>query len=167
MIIVLSSPVPVANEHQIIQQLFDAGLDLFQVYKPDFTEEEVEAYIVQIPSQYHERTSLHSSHFKFHALEELEACRENYDYAFLSPIFDSISKMGYQGKYSMSDLKVALRKMNKRIVALGGIDEDKIETVKEAGFSGIALLGAIWQCDKPVDKFKLIREKWLKKELAY
>jgi thiamine-phosphate pyrophosphorylase len=167
MIIVLSSPVPVGNEHQIIQQLFDAGLDFFQVYKPDFTEEEVENYIQQIPSQYQGKISRHAAHFKFHSLEELDACKENYDYAFLSPVFDSISKVNYQGKYKMDDLKAALRNTNKKIVALGGIDEDKIDAVKDAGFTGIALLGAVWKSDSPVDKYKLIKKKWLEKELVY
>ena len=55
----------------------------------------------------------------------------------------------------------------KKIIALGGIDEDKIDMVNDSGFSGIALLGAIWQNENPVGKFKRIKEKWLKKELVY
>ena len=45
---------------------------------------------------------------------------------------------------------------------MGGIDEDKIETAKELGFSGVALLGAIWQSEQPVEKFKRIYELWQK-----
>jgi thiamine-phosphate pyrophosphorylase len=97
----------------------------------------------------------------------MEACHANYEYAFLSPVFDSISKADYRGKYDLRELKVILRKKEEKIIALGGVDEDKIDALKDAGFAGIALLGAIWQSDEPIDKFRLVRKKWLAKELVY
>jgi thiamine-phosphate pyrophosphorylase len=167
MIAVLSNPAPVVNEHQIIHQLFDEGLDLFQIYKPHFSVEETQNFIQQISLQYHQQISLHSDHLKFHSLEELETCNEHYDYAFLSPVFDSISKEGYKGKFDLHELKISLAKRKERVIALGGIDEDKIALIKEAHFAGIALVGAVWQNERPIDKFKLIRKKWLAKEFAY
>jgi thiamine-phosphate pyrophosphorylase len=40
-----------------------------------------------------------------------------------------------------------------KVIALGGINEDNIQLVKQAGFSGAAVLGAIWQADDPVTAF--------------
>lgn len=110
---------------------------------------------------------LHAEYFKFHSLKELENCKEKYDYAFLSPVFDSISKAGYESHMDLKEVEKVLKNREDKIIALGGIDEDKIDTVKVLGFSGIALLGAIWKSDNPVEKFKQIKEKWLKSELVH
>ena len=100
-----------------------------------------------------EHTSL-----SLHSLNEIEHCNLKFDYAFLSPVFDSISKIGYK---STLDLHVVQKFLHKnkdtKIIALGGVDEEKIELVKELGFSGIALLGAVWQSSNPVEKFKRIK----------
>src|SRR5688572_24523039 len=105
MIIVISSPEAVINEHQIIHQLFEEGMDQFHIYKPHFTNEQTEDFVQQIFPQYHSRISLHAQYFKFHSLTQLEACRQKYDYAFLSPVFDSISKAGYKSPYDLNELK--------------------------------------------------------------
>ena len=131
-LIVISSPTPVPNEHEIINSLFEEGLEIFHVHKPDFSKQEIKDFIQQIPSKYHNRIALHSDFPKFHSLEELKAHKEKYDYAFLSPIFDSISKEGYKSKFShrlhrTSQIKSELISAisGKYIIALGGIDEDK------------------------------------------
>lgn len=167
MIIIISNTTPIKDEHEIIHQLFDEGLEIFQLYKPSFSKEETENFIQQISVEYRNRIVLHSNYLKFHSLNELEDCEEKYDYAFLSPIFDSISKAGYKSNYDLKEIKVFFKNRNEKIIALGGIDEDKIDTVKDLGFSGIALLGAIWQTENPVEKFKRIKEQWLRKEFAY
>lgn len=167
MIVVISNPTPVKGEHEIIHQLFEESLDIFHINKPLFSKEQTEKFIWQISPEYHSRITLHSQHFKFHSLIEIEECKENYDYAFLSPIFDSISKAGYKSKFDLKELKGFLKNRKEKIIALGGINEDKIGTVKDMGFSGIGLVGAIWQSGKPVLKFKQIKEKWMKGEFAY
>lgn len=167
MIIIISNPTPLKNEHEIINQLFDEGLEIFHLYKPSFSKEETENFIQQISAEYRNRIVLHSNYLKFHSLNELEDCEEKYDYAFLSPIFDSISKEGYKSNYDLKEIKKLLKNRNEKIIALGGIDEDKIDAVKDLGFSGIALLGAIWQTENPLEKFKRIKEQWLRKEFAY
>lgn len=167
MLIVISNPLPIKGEHQIINQLFDESLEIFQLYKPSFSKEETENFIQQISAEYHNRIVLHSHYFKFHSLKELEDCKEKYDYAFLSPIFDSISKSGYKSKFDLSEIKGFLKSRSENIIALGGIDEDKIEIIKDLGFQGIALLGSIWHSEYPVEKFKQIKVKWHKKEFVF
>lgn len=170
MIIIISNPTPIKDEFEIINQLFDEGLEIFHLYKPSFSKEETESFIQQISVEYRNSIVLHSNYLKFHSLIELEDCKEKYDYAFLSPIFDSISKVGYKSNFDLRVLSrffSGMKNRNEKIIALGGIDEDKIDTVKDLGFSGIALLGAIWQNENPVEKFKRIKEKWLKKEFVF
>lgn len=173
-LIVISSFTPVPNEHAIINSLFEEGLEIFHIHKLDFSKEEVNNFIRQIPSMYHNKIFLHSDFPKFHSLEELENHKEKYEYAFLSPVFDSISKKDYKGKFShrlhgFSQIKSELISAisGKKIIALGGIDEDKIEICRELGFAGVAVLGAIWESKNPVEKFKQIKEKCQKKDLAF
>ncbi len=194
MIIVISNPAPVKDEHKLICQLFDEGLEIFHLRKKELSEIETRKFIESIPAEYFGRIVLHSQYqlakeyglkgihispsfngdasFKslsisFHSLEEINRFKLQFDYAFLSPVFESISKQGYGGNLNLCEIKQFLNSKKARIIALGGIDEDKIETVKELGFSGIALLGAIWQNENPVEKYLRIKEKWLKQMLAY
>lgn len=169
-LIVISSPLPVKDEIEIIASLFENGLDIFHVHKPSFTEKEIQNYIQQFPEKYQNRIFLHSQFPKFHSLKELEDCKEKYEYAFLSPIFDSISKSGYKSKFGHElylpiTIGITRNKLapisairGKNIIALGGIDEDKIKACYELGFAGVAVLGAIWQSENPTEKFKKIKQ---------
>lgn len=205
MLIVISNPTAMPNEQAIIKQLFDEGLEIFHVRKKSYSENEMRTFIEQIPEKFYSRIVLHSHYHlakeynlkgihvpvdfnsdaskqslsvSFHSMDEVEKFSRKFDYGFLSPVFDSISKEGYKSKYDLKEIGVFLQTYKSLyplgragegllLIALGGIDEDKIEKVKELGFSGIALLGAIWQSENPFEKFKRIKGKWLKKELMY
>lgn len=79
----------------------------------------------------------------------------------LSPVFDSVTKTkkGYQSAFGEQGLKHALAHTKFTVIAFGGVTEDKIAKVKELGFTGIALKGAIWKTKDPLGSFKRIREK--------
>ena len=159
-LIVISNPTPLGNEQEIVCSLFEAGLKCFHVYKPLFSKEEIQNYIQEIPSMYHNKILLHSEYLKFHSLKEVEDCKEKYDYAFLSPIFDSISKAGYKSKFDLQELKNYLllqRKKRGKVIALGGIDEHTITETFDLGFDGVAVLGAIWMSVDPVKKFNSLQ----------
>lgn len=66
-----------------------------------------------------------------------------FEYVFFSPVFNSISKPGYQ---SQLEDGFRLEKMNAlpKVIALGGIDESNLTQVREMNFDGAAVLGAIW-----------------------
>ena len=55
-----------------------------------------------------------------HSLQELSEDLQGLDYAFLSPIFDSISKPGYTAAFDAEALRHALSKATCPIIALGG-----------------------------------------------
>ncbi|MCQ2203912.1 MAG: thiamine phosphate synthase [Bacteroidales bacterium] len=81
-----------------------------------------------------------------HSIEEVEKYSDRYDYCFLSPIYDSISKEGYNSGFSIDELLKARDKgiINERVIALGGICTKHIEELSRIGFGGIAVLGGIW-----------------------
>lgn len=85
-----------------------------------------------------------------HSLEEVSAL---WDYAFLSPVFDSISKQNYGGK------QFVVREKQQQLIALGGIRIENIKTAKALGYSGIAVLGSVWKQENPKQTFdKLYNE---------
>ena len=95
----------------------------------------------------------------FHALHSLRNYKSEYSYVFLSPIFDSISKVGYRNRFNEDTLEKAIKASQYKVIAMGGIDETKIEKIHEYGFDGFALLGGIWQSNNPVEEFKKILSK--------
>ena len=94
-----------------------------------------------------------------HSYEEVDNLEKNFchpefiegkeiraiDYCFLSPIYDSISKQGYEAKFDKKELRVFLKKERKiKVIALGGITEGNYSEVLQLGFDGAAFLGSVW-----------------------
>lgn len=102
----------------------------------------------------------HSLSTSFHGLEELRRHRRHYDYVFLSPIFDSLSKQGYGQAFALAELQEELRRLRQRgqyvpqVVALGGITAVNVAQVRAMGFAGAAVLGSVWQAADPVAAFR-------------
>jgi len=94
----------------------------------------------------------------FHHLASLYEETFPYDYVFLSPIFDSISKSGYQSGFSHQNLGAAINRSQYRVMALGGIDLSKL-IVKKNYFAGIVLSGVIWQNKNKQETYNTIRHK--------
>lgn len=96
-----------------------------------------------------------------HSFREIEENKWMFDYVFLSPVFDSISKKGYQSGFDPEVLGKFMKEYKGAIpiIALGGIDENNIEKIVSIGFSGAALLGSVWSEGVSVDKFRNIRSK--------
>ncbi|TRX56051.1 thiamine phosphate synthase [Fulvivirga sp. M361] len=90
----------------------------------------------------------------FHSTDEVKTTASAFDYAFLSPVFSSISKKEYPGrKFDVADLKAT-------VIGLGGIDHHNIAMVEKLGYSGIAVLGALWQRKDPVTHFSQVMKSY-------
>lgn len=78
-----------------------------------------------------------------HDPAELEQLSHRFDYAFLGPVFDSISKKNYKAVLTNG---FQLERFNYpgKLIALGGIDGTKLNLAASLGFDGVAILGAIW-----------------------
>lgn len=73
-------------------------------------------------------------------------------YSFLSPIFDSLSGK-FQSGFNEQSLRVAIQKTHHKIIARGGITEEKIVALKTLGFEGVALYSMLWKKSDPVKEF--------------
>ena len=94
-----------------------------------------------------------------HKFEEILKMPSKLDYAFLSPFFDSISKPGYKAAISPEVVEDFVFNNSKvpPIVALGGIEQNNIHSLKNKNIAGVALLGSVWQAPSPVEAFSEIQ----------
>ncbi|MEM7104507.1 MAG: thiamine phosphate synthase [Bacteroidota bacterium] len=86
----------------------------------------------------------------YHSLLHLLGDKLTLEYAFLSPIFDSISKANYGSAFDFSHLKGVIPKVKKNVVALGGIDTTNIRICQDIGFYGVGALGSVWLSPNPL-----------------
>lgn len=90
-----------------------------------------------------------------HSLQEVEQCAISgcYNYVTLSPIFDSISKKGYGAKFDLTSVELRntldfAANCGLEVIALGGVSPSRFSILRDAGFSGAALLGYVWKGEK-------------------
>lgn len=78
-----------------------------------------------------------------HSWEEAKKLPEEIAYAFISPLFDSISKPGYMANSVL--LQRPADPPRCRMIGLGGICEKTIGTMILHGWDGAAVLGWLWE----------------------
>lgn len=174
-IIIITLPDFIENEIDIIHQMFDCGLQFLHIRKPQSSVAQLSHFIEQIDSQYYNRITLHDHHQlaeqyhlggihlnsrnpqplpnwqgrisrSCHSFSELTSQPYRIDYQFLSPIFNSISKQGYQSAFTHKQLIQAVEQniINPQVYALGGVTLSKLPYLKTLHFHGAALLGEPW-----------------------
>ncbi len=79
-----------------------------------------------------------------HDPSDLQALSQCFKYAFMGPVFDSISKKGYAAKLP-GTFKLEKTGFPGKVIALGGISAENLTSVGDMGFDGAAVLGSIWQ----------------------
>jgi thiamine-phosphate pyrophosphorylase len=185
-LIVVTSSEYIDKEAEKINALFKAGMEILHIRKPNSSKKEYINLIKGIEKKYYPQIKIHeffeltdSCDFlgihlnkrnpvylgnkniniskSCHSIEELNTIEE-YDYVFLSPIFDSISKQGYCSNFSDEDLAKASmeKKINKKVIALGGINQATLSVVKKYAFGGVAVLGCIWETENVVSTFSAL-----------
>lgn len=173
-LIAITPDAEIKDEISFVSCILDSGFDYVHIRKPSLSEHELMKYIESIPSRYYDRLKIHNNftpalrynlagiHLNrfnksipdnyggtvsksCHRFKELENLTD-FEYVFLSPIFDSISKSGYKSSFTYSDLVMAKQSgtINSKVIALGGITPDNLATVKDWGFGGAAFLGYLF-----------------------
>jgi thiamine-phosphate pyrophosphorylase len=88
----------------------------------------------------------------FHHPKEIVDCRGEFDYVLLSPVFDSISKKGYEGK------GFNVRHLDTLVVGMGGVNENTMQKTFNLGYKGAGVLGGIWNSDDYLESFLAIQQ---------
>ena len=177
-IIAITTPKVDDKDVQLIKCLLEGGIDIIHLRKPEsdihecrkllkaLTKEERERIIVHDFPELYDEFSLKGIHINrnvsslpndyigfrtrsCHSLEEVRHYKKEYDYLFLSPIFDSISKVGYRAGFRKEELQEASMKgiIDEKVVALGGVTFESIAYLKGLNFGGVAMIGGIYNMD--------------------
>lgn len=167
LVIAVTPPYEYPGEAERINDMIaNRTVNFVHIRKPDYSAAEIEKLINGIEHKFHPHLKLHD-HFElidkynlggvhlnsrntitpkgaatvsksFHSLEELEDV-DTFEYFFISPIFDSISKSGYKSHFDLDTLSKKIK--GKKAIALGGVTPLKFDYLKSIGFKGGALLG--------------------------
>lgn len=174
-LIVITQPFFFIEEDQIITALFEEGLDILHLRKPNTAAAYSERLLTLIPQKYHrfivthehfylkkefglmgihlnarnpQKPNGYSGHISrsCHSIEEVKEKKAYYDYVFMSPVFNSISKEDYLSAYTPEELRKAAKEgiIGQNVMALGGINADNLLQVKDYGFGGAVVLGDLW-----------------------
>lgn len=175
------------EEAEALCAYLDSGaIDLFHIRKPDASAVYTERLLKSLPLNYFPRLVLHSHYqllndFDFdrvhlkasehsllkdrilsrscHTLDECKSNSEYFEYSFISPIFDSISKPGYTSRFNLNDEATAGILKNYPIVALGGVNPALFPNLFKVKFAGAALLGYLWSPKTSIgNKIRELRE---------
>jgi thiamine-phosphate pyrophosphorylase len=155
----LLKQINIHNHHKIsLHQHHELGAS-FGINKIHYTEENRKKLVEKNFLKHKEKEKVFSS--SIHNLVEYQTLSPLFDYVFFGPVFNSISKPGYNAVIG-DDFRIPVLR-NTKIIALGGIDNSKIGRIKEYGFDGIALLGNIWNDpEKAIENFKNTKKEWEK-----
>jgi len=139
------------SHHQLAE---DLGIDRFH-----FSEKERKSNPID-PTRFPKpcRFKCESISTSTHAIENFNLLENDFDYAFLSPVFKSISKENYYPKINLFEALKSRTNYKTKMVALGGIDLENIQKTFENGFDDVALLGTIWKNENPLKQFKLCQK---------
>lgn len=101
-----------------------------------------------------------------HHINQFNALDKCWNYAFLSPLFPSISKAGYRQHNPVLDQLQFRSNFDVHLIGLGGIKAENCLLSIEAGADGIALLGALWQAPNPIQHFITCKQQLCSKDYS-
>lgn len=177
-IIAITTPKVIDEDAYIIKSLLDKGVDIVHLRKLESCIDDCRKLLSTLDAEYRASIVIHDypelySEFSLlgihinrnittlpegynglktrscHSLEEIAHYKSDFDYLLLSPIFDSISKVGYRSTFNEDVLQRASTSgiIDSKVIALGGVTLDKISYLKGLNFGGAAMVGAIYNID--------------------
>jgi thiamine-phosphate pyrophosphorylase len=180
MVVVISAPQQQPQETRYLSALLDAGVERLHIRKPGASKAQVADVIDSIHKSYHRRLVVHGHQellgdfdlagvhgsgipgavsASVHELSELQEVN-SYEYVFFSPVFKSISKVNYMPNFSLSEIASVIHAVRVPTLALGGVTLETARTARQAGFGGVAVLGAVWGAKDPVAAYREICASW-------
>lgn len=173
-LIVVTTPTFFVEEDQILTALFEEGLDILHLRKPETPAMYSERLLTLIPQKYHKRIVTHE-HFYLQeefgllgihlnrrnpsephdysghvsctcrTLQELDNKKHFYDYLFLSPVFDSVSHPR-PITFTVEELREGRHRgvIDTKVMALGGVRLENIPLIRDLGFGGAVIMGDLW-----------------------
>lgn len=173
-LVIQTQPTFFVEEDKIINALFEEGLDILHIRKPESEPIYCERLLSLIPNEYYDRISVHQHYYlkqefdlrgvhiddpdalipdgyrrhvtrSTHRIEDLKEMKKKCDYVMLHSLFDSLHD-DVKASLSLSQMEEARNKglIDKNIIALGGMSIENVQMAKELGFGGVCICGDLW-----------------------
>ena len=173
-LIIMTQPTFFVEEDKILTALFDEGMDMLHINKPDSEPLYAERLLSLLPSNSYEKISVHQHYylkqeydlrgihidnpetatpegFRRHVtrstskIDTLKELKKQCDYVMLHSLFDSLHDE-VKASLTQEEMENARNHglIDKRVYALGGMSLESIRQAKDLGFGGVVICGDLW-----------------------
>lgn len=173
-LIIMTQPTYFVEEDKILSALFDEGLDMLHINKPESEPLYAERLLTLLPQNSYNRISVHQHYylrqeydlrgihvdspqatvpegFRKHItrstpnISDLKEMKKQCDYVMLHSLFDSLHNY-VKASLTIEEMEEAHHRglIDKKVYALGGMSLESVQTAKELGFGGIVICGDLW-----------------------
>ncbi|MBQ0074873.1 MAG: thiamine phosphate synthase [Prevotella sp.] len=173
-LVIMTQPTYFVEEDKILTALFDEGMDILHINKPESEPLYAERLLSLLPKGEYDRMVVHQHYylkqeydlrgihidspeapvpdgFRRHVtrstsnISDLKEMKKNCDYVMLHSLFDSLHD-GVKASLTMAEMEEARRRglIDKKVYALGGMSIESIQMAKDLGFGGVVICGDLW-----------------------
>lgn len=171
---ILTQPTFFVEEDKIITTLFEEGLDILHLQKPDSEPVYYERLLSLLPNDCYDKISVHEHYylkdeFDLHGIHidnpeeeipenyrkhvtrstnrisDLKEMKKKCDYVCLHSLFDSLHD-NVKASLTVAEMQQAANSglIDKNVFALGGMALENIPLAKDLGFGGVCICGDLW-----------------------
>lgn len=173
-LVIQTQPSFFVEEDKILSALFDEGMDILHIHKPESEPIYAERLLSLLPNDSYEKIRVHEHYylkqefdlkgihidnpdspvpegFKRHItrstnrISDLREMKKMCDYVCLHSLFDSLHD-NVCASLTMKEMEEASKKglIDRHVYALGGMSLENAAIAKDLGFGGICICGDLW-----------------------
>lgn len=173
-LIIMTQPTYFVEEDKILSALFEEGLDMLHINKPESEPLYAERLLTLLPKSSHSRISVHQHYYLKHEFDlrgihidnpeqmvpdgfsrhitrstsqisDLKEMKKRCDYVMLHSLFNSLHD-SVKASLDFAELNEAHRRglIDRKVYALGGMSLESIQQAKDLGFGGVVICGDLW-----------------------
>lgn len=173
-LIIQTQPSFFVEEDKILTALFDEGLDILHINKPDSEPIYAERLLSLLPNNCYDKIKVHQHYYlkqefdlkgvhidnpdapvpeghrrhvsrSTNRIADLKEMKKSCDYVCLHSLFDSLHD-NIKASLTVKEMEEANKKglIDKHVYALGGMSLENISMAKDLGFGGVCICGDLW-----------------------
>jgi thiamine-phosphate pyrophosphorylase len=173
-LIIQTLPTYFVEEDKIITALFEEGMDVLHINKPESEPLYMERLLSLLPTKVYGKIVIHQNYylmkehdlkgihidnpnvpvpdgFKRHIsrstnkISDLKSFKKECDYVMLHSLFDSLHDE-VKASLTIEEMQEARRAglIDKHVYALGGMSLENVQQAKDMGFGGVVICGDLW-----------------------
>lgn len=173
-LVIQTQPSFFVEEDKILTALFDEGMDILHIHKPESEPIYAERLLSLLPNNCYDKIRVHEHYylkqefdlrgihidnpdttepegFKRHItrstyrISDLKEMKKKCDYVCLHSLFDSLHDNA-KASLSINEMEEARKQglIDRHVYALGGMSLENIAIAKDLGFGGVCICGDLW-----------------------